>query len=195
MEQSIFSSVKEQVMEMLVKKLPENLFYHSPRHTLDVVMSAERIAKSEGFSINDTLLVKTAALFHDTGYVLDMREHEKNSCIIAHQLLSAHSVSTEEIEKICAIIMATKIPQAPTNKLEAVMCDADLDYLGRSDYFKIAQELYREFKAFGKINNDLEWNALQVYFLQSHNYFTKTCVETNDLKKKENLNVIIKSMT
>ena len=30
--------------------------------------------------------------------------------------------------------MATKLPPKPTNKLEEIMCDADLDYLGQKRY-------------------------------------------------------------
>ena len=34
---------------------------------------------------------------------------------------------------------ATKIPQTPLTKLEEIICDADLDYLGREDFFEISR--------------------------------------------------------
>ena len=34
--------------------------------------------------------------------------------------------------------MATKIPQKPQNHYEEVLSDADLDYLGRDDFLRLA---------------------------------------------------------
>ena len=59
--------------------------------------------------------------------------------------------------------MATKLPPNPQNLLEKVICDADLDYLGRSDFIPISNDI------------DLNtWNKKQVAFLSSHQYFTNT---------------------
>ena len=45
--------------------------------------------------------------------------------------------------------MATEIPQNPKTHLEMIMCDADLDYLGRYDFETISNNLYTEFLDFG----------------------------------------------
>jgi len=177
-------------MKMLRENLPLNLYYHCPDHTIDVIQAAERIASSERVSPNDILLIKTAALFHDTGYVRDMREHEKNGCDIAKEMLAPHHVDASEIDIICGLIMATKVPQAPKNKLEEIICDADLDYLGRDDYFTIAENLHREFTAFDKVKNEKDWMQLQLNFLQSHRYFTHTSVQQRQPGVVENMKKI-----
>ena len=38
------------------------------------------------------------------------------------------------------LILATKVPQKPKNKLEKIICDADLDYLGREDFDNISDK-------------------------------------------------------
>ena len=86
--------------------------------------------------------------------------------------------------------MATKIPQSPKTELERIICDADLDYLGRTDYFPISENLHREFLAFEKIKNDKDWIELQQIFLQSHTYFTKTSVALRQTGVEENLRKI-----
>jgi predicted metal-dependent HD superfamily phosphohydrolase len=177
-------------MKMLWEQLPPNLYYHNPEHTIDVIESAERIAVSEGCSREEISLLKMAALFHDTGFIIDMREHEKHSCKIAMEMLASNHVDPENIKIICEIIMATKIPQSPKTKLEKIICDADLDYLGRNDYFPISENLRREFLAFEKIKNEKDWIELQQSFLQAHTYFTNTSLRLRQAGVEENLRKI-----
>ena len=40
--------------------------------------------------------------------------------------------------------MATKMPQAPQNKLQQIICDADLYYLGTDTYLSKSNKLYKE---------------------------------------------------
>jgi len=176
MNNELFDTLYKDVMKMLREKLPANLFYHSPEHTMDVIRASERIAISEKCSPAEVLLIKTAALFHDTGYVQDMREHEKSGCEIVSRMLAPHGIPKPEIDIVCNLIMATKVPQEPKSKLEKIVCDADLDYLGRDDYFSIAENLRREFSAFDKVKDEKDWIQLQVNFLQSHSYFTETSI-------------------
>ncbi|CAN5495782.1 hypothetical protein BH11BAC1_BH11BAC1_09910 [soil metagenome] len=177
MDAQLFDNLKNKVLKMLREKLPRNLFYHSPEHTLDVIEAVERIALAEHCSQDELLLLKTASLFHDTGYILDMREHEKHGCEIAMEMLTASHVLAEEVKIICGLIMATKVPQTPSTRLEEIICDADLDYLGRDDYFPIAENLHKEFLAHEKIKTEKDWIQLQLNFLQAHKYFTKSCIK------------------
>ena len=190
MDEKVFEMLYNAVLKMLREKLPPNLYYHNPEHTIDVIESAQRIARSENCNDDEVMLLKIAALFHDTGFVKDMREHEKHGCEIAREMLSANLLEPEKISVICEIIMATKIPQSPKTKLEKIICDADLDYLGRDDYFTISENLRREFLAFEKIKNDKDWIELQKLFLGSHTYFTKTSIAQRQAGVEENLRMI-----
>ena len=83
--------------------------------------------------------------------------------------------------------MATKIPQTPKTHLEEIICDADLNYLGRTDFFSIGEYLYNEMLAFGYIKNWDEWNKIQLDFMQKHHYFTATAIRHNQSQKDRNL--------
>ena len=83
--------------------------------------------------------------------------------------------------------MATKIPQAPKNLLERIICDADLDYLGRNDFYKIGNTLFEEFKEYKVISDEESWNRLQVGFIGGHNFFTETTLARRESKKQEYL--------
>lgn len=60
--------------------------------------------------------------------------HEFEGCLIARTALPGFGYTGEDI-MICGMIMATKIPQSPTNILEEIICDADLDYLRAVNIF------------------------------------------------------------
>lgn len=190
-----FKEVKKFIMAKLKKELPKHLFYHSIEHIKDVYNAAGKLAKSEKISSEDRDLLLTAALFHDAGFIIDQKEHEKLSAEMAERDLPAYGYTHEQIQKIRGMIMATKIPQSPKNKLEEILCDADLDYLGRDDFFTIGNKLFSELSMYGIINSENEWNKLQVSFLEKHHYFTKTAIKNRKAKKEEHLELIKSKIT
>ena len=90
----------------------------------------------------------------------------------------------EQIETICSIIMSTKLPPKPRNLLEEIICDSDLDYLGRSDFIPVSNTLFEELKAQNKMKSLNEWNKLQVKFISGHQYFTKTARRLREVNKQ-----------
>lgn len=171
-----FLKAKTYISKRLRKELPKHLSYHSTAHIKDVYESARRIGKSEGVSALDLKLILTAAMYHDCGFTIQSKNHEKISCDIVKENLPNYGFSPEQIKTICGMIMATQVPQKPKNHLEEILCDADLDYLGRSDFFEIGNCLFHELKVYGIINTEEDWNQLQIRFLEQHHYFTKTSI-------------------
>lgn len=178
------------ILNKLKNELPANLFYHSIDHTLDVYHCAESIAKEERISDSDLKLLLIAAIYHDAGYLEQNHNHEQISCEIARKYLPQFNYSQKDIDLICGIIMATKIPQRPKNHLEEIICDADLNYLGRKDFFDIGENLYREMFAFGYIKNKVEWNRIQLDFMRQHHYFTTTVIKHNYSQKEKNIAIV-----
>ena len=70
--------------------------------------------------------------------------------------------------------MATKIPQQPEDKLSQLLCDADLDYLGREDFYSIGNTLYQELKTRSVVEEESTWMEIQINFLEQHQFFTET---------------------
>ncbi|MBC7382134.1 MAG: HD domain-containing protein [Bacteroidia bacterium] len=178
------------IQEKLKKELPAYLYYHSYAHTTDVLQAAILLAKLEKLNVNKILLLKTAVLFHDSGFTIQASNHEELGCEIARQFLPQFEYIEMEIETICGMIMATKIPQTPKSKLEEIICDADLDYLGRDDFELIASTLFKELKIYHLISNEKEWNRLQLKFLQEHHYFTKSAISLRQDKKEKHIQKI-----
>jgi adenylate cyclase len=179
-----FTDIQEIILDKLEKELPDYLYYHNVKHTVDVVTEVELIGWGEGCTDEEILLLKTAGLFHDAGHTITYDNHEFYGTQLAKEMLPKYNYSKEQIDHICEIIMSTKLPPQPKNLLENIICDSDLDYLGRSDFIPVSNTLYEELKAQNKIGALNDWNKLQVKFISGHQYFTKTARSLREVNKQ-----------
>lgn len=185
-----YKQAKDLVLDRLKNELNKDLFYHSYHHTLDVLNSVELIAVGEGIEGENLMLLKTAAVFHDMGFIIQYDDHERESCKLAKEILPSFNYSEEQQEKIFGMIMATKIPQSPKNHLEEILCDADLDYLGREDFWLISDRLFDELTVLNRMKDRLSWNQLQFKFLSAHKYFTKFGQKMRQAEKQDRISEI-----
>ena len=111
----------EQAYSFIIHKLetglPSYLTYHNSGHTKGVVKAAEYLAIAEKISGEDLILLKTAALFHDSGFLHDHQDHEEISCQEAQKHLPDFGYAKEQIDEVCRMIRATKLP----NRLKIIL--------------------------------------------------------------------------
>lgn len=179
------------VMDLLEAQIPNTYFYHNVEHTLNVMEHAEEIGKQENCSPQDLELLEVAALWHDTGYVKIYDGHEEESCILVKQNLPAYGYSLPDVEKICGMIRATKIPQTPHNKLEQIIADADLAYLGTDKASKLADNLFRELHSLHPLLTKEAWRKTEINFLKNHQFFTNYCKEKQQPGKLQYLKTLL----
>ncbi len=179
--------LEEFVYEKLEKGLPKNLYYHNLKHTVDVYTQVELIGRAENVDDEEILLLRTAALFHDSGHLIDYDTHEEMAVKLAKEILPEYQYTDKQIDAISDLIMSTKLPPQPKNLLEEIMCDADLDYLGRTDFIPVSNTLYKELHEHGKIGTLREWNEMQIKFIGQHSYFTKTARKLRNVNKQSQL--------
>jgi uncharacterized membrane-anchored protein YitT (DUF2179 family) len=175
------------IIAKLEKELPQYLSYHNVDHTHAVLKNALELARAEGIAGEELDILSTAALFHDSGFIEKYVGHEQVSCSYARRWLPQFDYSNPQIEAVCELIMGTKVPQSPKNKLSEILCDADLYYLGTDDYGIVAEKLFPEFLQEGIATDKMEWQRQQISFLKSHKYFTKTAKELLSDKQEKNL--------
>lgn len=179
-----FDQLRENILTRLRSLLPETVVYHDVPHTLNVEKAATRYAKLEGVDSESILLIRTAALFHDAGYIYSNKNNEDFGMNMAKSMLPNFGYSSIQIDIIERIINTTKASVEPTNLLERIMCDADHDYLGRPDYYAIANKLRQEYENEGRVMTDKEWLLFQIHFLENiHVYYTETAKNIRDIGK------------
>ncbi|MEK6861249.1 MAG: HD domain-containing protein [Nanoarchaeota archaeon] len=187
------------VLELARNNMP-NYKYHNIGHAIDVAQSACRLGKLEGVNENDRQLLIVAGLMHDYVYeyqpsgphnlylglssITPKSDNEERSAKAAESILPSLGYLSAEIKKISQMILATKVPQNPKNLLERIMCDADLDVLGRDDLFENKSEKYRQELG---IDDKTSWYRLQTEFLSSRQYFTKSARKLREEGAKKNI--------
>ncbi len=190
---SIYQELHTEVFRILETQLPPYLTYHSPDHTARVIEKAEWIAGHEKVSAHDLDLIRIAALFHDIGFIRARNHHEEISGDICTGYLQQYHVHPDDIQKIYGMIMATRIPQQPDTLLEKIVADADLEYLGTSDFYPISQRLFEEFRHFDPLLTLEHFNEVQIHFMRKHHYHTAYCKKHRNPQKQAHLRALMQS--
>ncbi len=191
-----YAAAKEYALGRLERELPLDLSFHGLPHTRDDVLPAiERYAKSEGIVGEELILLRTGALYHDTGFLVQYQNNEPIGARIARESLPNFGYSPQDIEVSSGIIMATEIRatgilQNPKTKLEEIMCDADLDNLGREDFYIKTELLRLELTKHGIQKTPREWYEGLIVFLEQHHYFTQSAIQLRQEGKERHLREI-----
>ncbi len=181
------------VLNLLKNNLPEKYYYHNPEHTLYVQEKVLEIGRHEQCTDEELQLLSIAALWHDTGYIKMYGNHEEQSSMLARKYLPEYGFCSYDIDLICGMIMATKIPQLPQTKLEEIIADADLEYLGSESFEIKAVSLFHEMHSMNPSITPAKWNEMQISFIKQHYYFTRYCIENKEPVKQIHLDKLIHS--
>jgi uncharacterized protein len=183
------AGARNYIIDRMRNELNPSLTYHTIEHTLDMHRAAVRLIKMEKVDDeHERLLIETAAIYHDAGMMVSYNDHETQSVLIAGEKLPGFGYSREDIDEVAGLILVTKLPQVPTTLAEKILCDADLDSLGREDFFIQSFQLRLEWKLNGIANTTLEeWLKFETKFFTSHEYFTKSGRELRQEQKRKNL--------
>ena len=199
-----YIKIRKKILGILNTKLPKGLYYHGIHHTLDALRVCNQYVKrcDENLirnKLNDhsAKLLRLGVLFHDIGFTVSFHDHELRGAEIAEKLMNEFDFPQKDIDIVKGLIMATRIPQTPKNYLEKIICDVDLDYLGRNDFYPISDQLFKEVKFNSVVRNKLEWDKIQIKFLEAHNFhtdFAKKNRRPNKEKRLAELKKLVKFM-
>lgn len=179
-----FEFARRFTINKLKSSLPDELDYHNIKHTLNVEKAAIRIAQLEGVAGEELILLRTAVLFHDAGFILKYSNNEDFGIKMAKNELPKFGYGKEQIKTVCEIISATRREEFPDTLLKKIMCDADHDYLGRADYHIVAKTLRNELANIGQKMSELEWINFQIEYLENvHQFYTQTSKNVRDRSK------------
>lgn len=182
-----YYKLRKKALDLLETQLPKDLFYHSIEHTKNVLKVCNTYLRRERIKGKRAKLLRIGALTHDIGFIKSSENHEQTGTLIVSDMMQTLGISKNDIRIVQELIMATKIPQSPKNELERILCDSDLDYLGRSDFYTISDKLYKELKIYTLVPSDLEWNKLQIRFMEKHRYHTHFALKNRKPEKQKRI--------
>jgi len=171
-----------------IRQIAPELPYHNLKHLAEVSNSCKRYAILEGLNLRDTYILATAGLLHDIVFIPDRSDNEERSTEVSLNILSKLDYSSKDIDDVSRLILATKFPTNPKDILEKIICDADLDYLGRYD-FPERSELLRKEKG---IDRKKWYTEIQPSFLNQVKYYTSSAKKLREHVLKENFEKVLK---
>ena len=185
-----YKSAEVYILAELEQHLSPLLKYHNLEHTKGVMRSVSEIALALGIGEKERKLLQVAAAFHDAGFMHVYKNHEERGCVLVREYLPTLHFNDQEIDTICGMIMATKIPQSPNTILEQIIADADLDYLANDDAYNIAENLFEELQSYTALRERAQWMQLQADFLTQHHYHTEYSRQFREPGKQRYLQLV-----
>ena len=136
----LLKEIEKYSSDFIIRESSVKLTYHTIEHTRQIVKNAEIIGANENLNEDEMNILLTSAWFHDIGYIKNYQGHEKESVAIAANFLKLKDVDKDISDLVSECILATTLPQQPTNKIANVLCDADMMHLGVENYYEIAEK-------------------------------------------------------
>lgn len=192
---NIQTKVESFVNDLYKNNTPDTLFFHRIEHTKEVVEASKIIGKETDLTVDELEILIISAWFHDVGYTENSKKHEEISIEVARQFLKAEGYQSEKLQKVLDCIAATEIPQEPGNKIEAVLCDADMIHLSKDDFPGKTLLIRKEMNAlFEKRINKTEYLKITIDFFNSHTYQTEYGKKILTPGKEKNKEKLIKRL-
>ncbi len=186
---TLLLNAEKYVYNLLNTRIEAKYVFHNLAHTQRVVKKAIEIAADFKLEKEDAENIEIAALFHDTGYVVGIENHEEESVKIANSFLQNNKVDASRITVISNLILATKINYTPKNDLEKIIADADCAHLGSKNFFDYTSLLRKEWELTGlKKVDDAEWLTINIdFFTEKHRFYTVYALKKWTKNKEKNL--------
>lgn len=185
----LLNDVRREVVRFYQSHEADDLAYHNLYHTETVVANAGRIARHYELNDRDFFVVVTAAWFHDAGYyICGMEGHEDSGADMAVSFLRSKGVEEAVAGDVHRCILATRMPQAPKDLLEQIVCDADLYHLGTPAFADQNKKMRKEMEMrSGKKISKQDWRQSTIALLEAHRFQTDYAQKLLNEGKESNL--------
>lgn len=185
---STLSKIEAYASDLLSASLNQ-LPYHNLGHTRYVVERATEIAHYYQLEPREVFILTAAAWMHDLGYANGQAlGHEQRAIDLLHSLKKTLQLPESTVGPISRCILATRLPQHPTNLLDQILCDADLYHLGTEDFITCDANIWAEQQTWlQRPIPPVQWQKSTIDFLESHRYHTMYCQQLLSNRKAQNL--------
>lgn len=194
---NLLTDVEKYIIRFFEEKIAEEYVFHDFDHTNNVVQAVLEISQYyEELTPRELEILQLAAWFHDTGYEQGRDGHEARSCVHLRKFLSDYDYPDADCEQIAACIMATALPQCPTNLLEEIICDADLSHLGKDIYWDRCGRMRQELLLTQSVMmSEQEWFKFELNFMNAHQYHSTVGTQLYIRGKEKHIKQLLKQQS
>ena len=184
---SVIDELQDAALEYLEKHLDRHYTYHNAMHTLEVCNAVRLFAEKSGLPQTVYLALRTAAIFHDFGYMERSFDNEKLALPYIKEFGGRWHIAEDILLAAHNLILETVFPYKPFTFAGQILCDADIEYIGRDCFFMQSELFRRELSAEGVVYTEREWWNIELKFLQENRFFTPYCRSLREDGRLRNL--------
>lgn len=165
--------IEELITRMFDNEAPPNLYFHNSSLVRNISNQVELLSNAEQLPEEEFITVKLASVFLFSGYISDYDNPLGASLLTVDEILPKYGFNPSTIEGVKELIR-NSYDNIRRTASDNILHDARYDYLGRVDFMKLTDKLYKEESEYGKIHEKKEWFELQKKLLIDQGFITNT---------------------
>ena len=167
--------IEEVITRMFDNEAPPNLYFHNSSLVRSISTQVELLSNSEQLSEEEFIKLRLASVFLFSGYIsdYDYDNPAEASLLAVDEILPKYGFDQTTIEEVKKLIQNSFI-NVQQSVSDNILHDARYDYLGRVDYLKLTDKLFKEEAEYGRVHERKEWVAIQRKLLIDHEFITNT---------------------
>lgn len=178
--------IEEMIIKMFDDEASPNLYFNNSSMLKNICNQVELLSRAEELPDEEFINLKLAAVFLLTGYISDYEKPMEASLRLVEEILPEYGFNQENVESTKKIIKNCFAGIKET-LADYILHDARYDYLGRVDYLKLTDKLFRERTEYGKISSANEWIEYRRRELEEHEFMTKTARLLRSVTKEDQI--------
>lgn len=171
----VIKSLRQQALDYLKKNLDKGYTYHNADHARDVCAAVEEFAPDADCTIFDLEALRLAAVFHDFGYLESAVDNEILALPYLRRFSSQYDIAGDLIERAGELILESSFPYCPKTAAGKLLCDADIEYIGRPVFWHQAELFRKELTLQGKSFTEEQWWQYELEFLLQNEFYSAAC--------------------
>jgi adenylate cyclase len=173
MQKIKLQDIEEHILRLFDEEAPPNLYFHNSSLVRSLNTQVDLLANAEQLPDEDFIHLRLASIFLYSGYIMEYDNSAEETCNLIDGILPKYGFSSSDADITKKLVMNSfnGITESLSDK---ILYDSKFDYLGRVDYVKLTDRLFREESEYGKVTDINSWIKKQKMLLTDHEFLTGT---------------------
>ncbi|MBG0860362.1 MAG: guanylate cyclase [Bacteroidales bacterium] len=173
MQKIKLQDIEDLVTKMFDDEAPPNLYFHNSTLVKSVSSQVDLLANAENLPEEEYINLKLASVFLFTGYISDYEKPADASSFLVDEILPKYGFEQGNVDAVKKLIGNSFINRQESVS-DNILHDARFDYLGRVDFLKLTERLYRELAEYSSYPDRKTWIEVQKKLLADNEFITNT---------------------
>jgi hypothetical protein len=184
MQKIKLQDIEEHIIKFFDEEAPPNLYFHNSTLVRSLTTQVDLLANAEGLPDEDFIYLRLASIFLYSGYIMEYDNAAEEACNLIDGILPKYGFTSSDAEKTKLLVMNSFNGIRGTIS-DIILSDSKFDYLGRVDYVRLTDKLFREETEYGKASDLNSWIKRQKQILSEHDFITETAKLLRSISPEE----------